>query len=52
MSIEVFELNTSPCSLEVNHEEGTASFTSGDYSLNEISIETIIEASEILRKVL
>lgn len=50
MNIQVIELNSTPSSLEINHDEGTVSFVSGDHSLEVISIETLLEAADILKE--
>lgn len=49
MSIESIELNSTPSTLEINHTEGTVSFTYGDHVTEVIAIEAILEAAEILK---
>lgn len=49
MSIETIELNSSPSTLEIDHSQGTVSFMHGDHPLEVMSIESIVEAAELLR---
>lgn len=49
MTIETVELNSTPSTLVIDHDQGTVSFMFGAHAAEVIAIEAILEAAEILK---
>ena len=50
MGVVRVELESSSSELEINEEEGVVSFMYGDHVVDSPSIEAVLEAAEILKK--